>query len=65
MKVFKSISDYFAGVIAELKKVVWPSFSQMVKYFLAVVLGLILATAFVGGVDFFFITYLLPLIIKQ
>lgn len=65
MKLFKSISSYFVGVWAELKKVVWPSFTQMIKYFVAVVLGLALATAFVGGIDYFFVAYLLPLIIKQ
>lgn len=65
MKVLKSIANYFIGVWTELKKVVWPSFTQMIKYFVAVVLGLALATAFVGGLDYFFVTYLLPLIIKQ
>lgn len=64
MNLIQSIGNYFRGVYSETKKVSWPTFPQMLKYVLSVILGLLLATAFVGGVDYLFITYLLPLFIK-
>ena len=58
------ITSYFQGVLTELKKVTWPSWMVVLKYFLAVVVGVALATLLVWGFDYFFIHVLLVAIIK-
>ena len=63
MKVWQSITGYFRGVAAEARKVTWPTFPTLVRYFLSVVVGVALATGFIAGVDYLFIK-LLSLIIK-
>lgn len=55
MRIISSITTYLQGVSGEMRKVVWPSFPAMVRYFLSVVIGIVLATAFIGLVDFLFI----------
>lgn len=55
MKLLSAPSSYLAGVISELRKVVWPSLPTLGRYFLSVVVGLALATALVGAVDYVFI----------
>jgi preprotein translocase subunit SecE len=54
---------YLQGVAAELRKVTWPTFPVLLRYFLSVLLGVIFAAAVVGGMDFIFIK-LLGLLIK-
>lgn len=54
---------YFQGVATELRKVTWPTFPVLLRYFLSVLIGVILASAVVGGLDFIFIK-LLGLLIK-
>ena len=52
MNPFLAVRDYLAGVIAEVRRVVWPTGRQLANYFISVVVGLILATAFVAGIDY-------------
>jgi len=54
MKPLNAISLYFQGVVSEVRKVTWPSFPTLVRYLLSVVLGLALATVFIGTVDYLF-----------
>jgi preprotein translocase SecE subunit len=54
MNLFNSISSYFQGVAVEVRKVVWPSFPSLVRYLVSVVLGIALATVFIGAVDYIF-----------
>lgn len=54
---------YLQGVATELRKVQWPTFPTLVRHFVAVVVGIALATAVVGGMDYLFIK-LLGLLIK-
>jgi preprotein translocase SecE subunit len=51
----RAIIGYFQGVIAELKKVQWPTAKTVLLYFLSVVVGLALATVVVWAFDFIFI----------
>lgn len=57
------LTAYFEGVVAELRKVSWPSVPTVARNFAAVVIGLGLATALIAGFDYVFIK-LLGLIIK-
>ncbi len=43
--------SYFSGVKAELKKVKWPTFNEMVKYTVATVIFCIVLALFFQGVD--------------
>ena len=54
---------YFQGVLAELRKVNWPTPATVGKYFISVVVGIALATAVIAAFDFIFIKGL-GLIIK-
>lgn len=54
---------YFQGVWAELRKVTWPTVPVILRSFLAVVIGVGLATVLVGAFDFAFLR-LLGLIIN-
>lgn len=55
MKLFAPITDYFKGVVAEMRKVVWPGLPLVGQHFLSVVLGLAFFTVFVGAIDYVFI----------
>lgn len=63
MKPFRSLTNYFQGVVAEMRKVVWPTLPTVVRYFSSVVVGVALATVFIGAIDYVFI-HSLGLIIK-
>ncbi len=54
---------YFQGVLAELRKVSWPTVPTVLRNFFAVVVGVGLATLLIGGFDYTFIR-VLGLIIK-
>jgi len=49
--IFKRISDYFAGVIAEFKRVVWPSRPEVLNSSIVVIITLIFFVAFTFLVD--------------
>ena len=55
--------SYLQSVFTELKKVSWPTFPTLVKYFFSVIIGVALATAVIGGLNFIFVRGL-ALIIK-
>lgn len=56
--------SYLQGVVAELRKVVWPTPTTVLKYFLSVVIGVAIATVIVGSLDYIFI-HALGLIINK
>lgn len=58
-----NLVGYFRDVAAELRKVSWPTVPVVVRNFLAVVIGLALATLLIGGFDLIFLK-LLGFIIK-
>ena len=58
-----NIAAYFQGVIAELRKVTWPTVPTIVTYFLSVAIGISIATALVWAMDYSFIK-LLSLLFK-
>ncbi len=45
---------FYRQVIAELKKVVWPTRPQVVNYFWVVLVFVLIMMAFVAGLDFGF-----------
>ena len=63
MKPLNSLVSYFQGVGVELRKVTWPAFPVLVRYFFSVVIGMGLATLFIWAVDYLFL-HLLTYIIK-
>ncbi|MBU6389382.1 preprotein translocase subunit SecE [Patescibacteria group bacterium] len=64
MNPLKGLVSYFQGVQAEMRKVVWPTFPVLVQHFFSVLIGMVLATAFVGVVDYLFIHALAYIITK-
>ena len=58
------LAEYFKGVVAETRKVVWPGLPTLVQHLASVVAGLVVFTAFVGGVDYIFIHALALLVSK-
>ncbi|MEO0084475.1 MAG: preprotein translocase subunit SecE [candidate division WOR-3 bacterium] len=62
--IFAKIVNYLKESKIELKKVIWPTYSETFNYTLAVV-GICLAAAiFLGALDYFFNFILKTLIIK-
>jgi len=55
MKPFQALAGYFRGVAAEMRKVVWPTPATLGRYFLSVVIGVALATAFIWAMDALFV----------
>jgi preprotein translocase SecE subunit len=51
-------------VASEMRKVSWPSWQTVLKYFSAVVIGVAFATVLVWALDYFFIHIFLSAIIK-
>ncbi|CAA9367553.1 MAG: Protein translocase subunit SecE [uncultured Nocardioidaceae bacterium] len=49
-----SIALFFRQVIAELRKVIWPTRDQLVTYFLVVLVFVLFMIAFVSLLDFAF-----------
>ncbi|MCL4554382.1 MAG: preprotein translocase subunit SecE [Actinobacteria bacterium] len=49
--IFKRISDYFAGVVTEFKRVVWPSRPEVLNSSIVVIITLIFFVAFTFLVD--------------
>ncbi len=49
-----SVKNYFSGAFSELRKVVWPSKTELVKLTIAVIAIGGLFTLFVGVLDFLF-----------
>ena len=64
MNPLKSSVSYFQGVQAEMRKVVWPTFPVLLQHFFSVLIGIALATAFVGIVDFLFLHALAYILTK-
>jgi preprotein translocase subunit SecE len=48
---FAAVWLYLRQVVAELRKVIWPTRSQMVNYTIIVTVFVVLLTAFVSGLD--------------
>lgn len=51
-KLGGGITQYIPEVVSEMRKVIWPTASQMVVYTFVVIVFLVLMTALVSGVDF-------------
>jgi preprotein translocase SecE subunit len=49
--MIKAITEFSRGVVTEVKRVQWPTLPTVAKYFIAVVVGVALATLFIGLVD--------------
>ena len=52
MALFSKITDFFRGVIFELKKVNWPTRKELFYLTLIVIISMGVAMAFIAGVDF-------------
>lgn len=53
-KIYLNCKNYFLGVIAEAKKVVWPTRSQVSSQTATVIIAIIIAALVFGIVDFGF-----------
>lgn len=49
------VASYLQGVATELRKVQWPTFATVAKYFAAVVIGVTIAAVVIFGLDTLFI----------
>jgi len=54
LNVFARISRYLREVVAELRKVIWPSRNQMVTYTIVVIVFVVFMVALVYGLDLLF-----------
>ncbi len=52
--VFARLALFYRQIIAELRKVVWPSRNQLVSYTTVVVVFVVIVMAFVSGLDYGF-----------
>ncbi len=50
----KSNGNYFKGVVKELKKVIWPTRSELINYVIVVLVFCFFATLFIWIADFAF-----------
>ncbi|MFH1508782.1 MAG: preprotein translocase subunit SecE [bacterium] len=57
MSIFNKITDFFKESYIELKKVVWPSRSEVIRHTL-IVIGVSLVVAIILGVFDYVFTYL-------
>ena len=46
-------SSFFREVFDELRKVVWPTWGELYRYTLVVIVTVIILGVFIGGVDYF------------
>lgn len=53
-KAFAGIKEYFTGALSEMKKVVWPTQKQTVRYSIAVILMSLFVALFFGVLDYVF-----------
>jgi len=51
-KTITTTKDYFQGVIAELKKVTWPTRADVINHTLIVIVSVIIAIGVVTVLDF-------------
>ncbi len=51
-RIFRSIIQFFRDVIAEMRKVIWPSRSDVFRYTVTVIVFSIVMAAILGGADF-------------
>ena len=63
MSTLTGITSYFKGVVAETRKVTWPTWNTLASAFVSVVVGVALATAVIGTFDYLFL-HLLGFIVK-
>jgi preprotein translocase SecE subunit len=63
MNPFNALASYFRGVVAEVRKVTWPSVGTLFRYFFSVVVGVALGITLIWALDYLFIS-ILHLIIK-
>jgi preprotein translocase subunit SecE len=52
-----SIPQYFREVRAEMRKVAWPTWEEVRKYSVIVLITVLVFVAYVGGLDFLFGTF--------
>ncbi|WP_020499514.1 preprotein translocase subunit SecE [Sciscionella marina] len=50
--VFKRLGRFLREVVAELRKVIWPTRKQMITYFTVVLVFVVVMTAFIFGLDY-------------
>ena len=58
------LAKYFRGTKSELKKIVWPTFSQVVKNTLVVLIVVAIVSLIIAGLDLLFSNVLINSIIK-
>lgn len=65
MNPLSAFTSYLRGVSFELQRVTWPTWPVMLRYFLSLVIGIAIATAFIGGLDYIFLKALSFAVNKQ
>ncbi|MDO8443920.1 MAG: preprotein translocase subunit SecE [bacterium] len=59
-----SISNYFRGVVSELKKVTWPTRQQVINHTIIVLVSAIIAIAVTSLIDYG-LTYLVQYLVQN
>lgn len=65
MKIFRIITDFFKGLVEELKKVNWPTRKEVINMSLTVIVSVAIAIVFIGLIDFGYSKILEIMITKQ
>lgn len=53
-KIFISVKNYFVGVVAEVKKITWPTREQVVSQTIIVIVGVSVLAIFFALIDYGF-----------
>ncbi len=56
--MFKKIRDFLKSVRSEMRKVTWPSRSEVIRSTLIVLITVIVFAIFIGGIDLLFLQIL-------
>lgn len=64
MGFFDRIKKYFREVRAELRKVNWPNWNELLSYTTVVIVTVVFVAVFIGVVDFLFSKLIAPLVIR-
>ena len=64
MGFFDRIKKYFREVRAELRKVNWPNWNELLSYTTVVIVTVFFVAVFIGVVDFLFSKLIAPLVIR-
>lgn len=65
MKTQSQIKDFFGNVLAEMKRITWPTRKEAINHTITVIVFILLASAFLGTADVIIQELLSKFVFKQ